>query len=59
MNEDRFPIGPWGCPIVKGRCPACHHSSLFLADGGYVTCSNLSCPSPTVVADQLLEVVAS
>ncbi|MDX2702182.1 hypothetical protein PV350_04885 [Streptomyces sp. PA03-6a] len=30
---------------VKGRCPACG-GSLFLGEGGYVTCSRLDCPDP-------------
>jgi hypothetical protein len=38
---------------VQGRCPACGWTSLFLGDGGYVTCSRLDCPSPSA-ADQLL-----
>jgi hypothetical protein len=38
---------------VKGRCPACGWTSLFLGDGGYVTCSRLECPNPSA-ADQLL-----
>ena len=38
---------------VKGRCPACNGSSLFLGSGGHVTCSRLDCPDPTE-ADELL-----
>lgn len=38
---------------VQGRCPACGWSSLFLGDGGHVTCSRLECPKPEG-ADQLL-----
>ncbi len=41
-------------PGVTGRCPACGHSgSLFLAEGGYATCSIDKCPDPTAVADLL------
>jgi hypothetical protein len=38
---------------VQGRCPACHKSSLFLGDGGHVTCSRLDCPNPCA-ADEML-----
>jgi hypothetical protein len=38
---------------VQGRCPACGWTSLFLGDGGYVTCPRLECPNPSA-ADQLL-----
>jgi hypothetical protein len=38
---------------VQGRCPACSGSSLFLGEGGHVTCSRSDCPSPTAV-DNLL-----
>jgi hypothetical protein len=40
-------------PRVQGRCPACNGSSLFLGTGGYVTCSRLDCPNPTLADDQL------
>ena len=40
-------------PLVQGRCPACNGSSLFLGTGGYVTCSRLDCPNPTLADDQL------
>lgn len=33
-------------PEVQGRCPACHGESLFLGEGGYVTCSRIDCPDP-------------
>jgi len=39
---------------VQGRCPACGGSSLFLADGGYITCRRLDCPQP----DAATEVIA-
>ncbi|MEU5976328.1 hypothetical protein [Streptomyces sp. NPDC047315] len=38
---------------VQGLCPACRAASLFVADGGYVTCARLECPNP-VAADDLL-----
>lgn len=38
---------------VQGRCPACRGASLFLGDGGHVTCSRLDCPTPTL-ADEYL-----
>ena len=41
------------CQDVQGRCPACHWQTLFLADGGHVTCSRIDCPNPTA-ADELL-----
>lgn len=44
-------FGPW----VKGRCPACKTSSLFVGAGGYLTCGNLPCPNPSLVTDLLAE----
>jgi hypothetical protein len=42
-------------PHVQGRCPACGGSqSLFLAEGGYVTCARVECPDPEA-ATRLLE----
>lgn len=38
-------------PIVRGHCPACGMASLFLAVGGYVTCSIVDCPDPTAASD--------
>ncbi|MET9879772.1 hypothetical protein ABZZ36_34935 [Actinacidiphila glaucinigra] len=40
---------------VQGRCPACGRNSLFLGDGGYVTCSRTLCSEPDA-ASTLLEV---
>lgn len=40
-------------PDVQGRCPACHGASLFLADGGHVTCRRLDCPDPCAADDWL------
>jgi len=39
---------------VAGDCPACGHPTLFLGEGGYVTCSLLGCPDPEA-ATRLLE----
>ncbi|MFI1472064.1 hypothetical protein [Streptomyces wuyuanensis] len=39
---------------VQGSCPVCGKTSLFLGDGGYVTCSRLECPEPDA-ASTLLE----
>lgn len=38
---------------VKGRCPACGHTTLFVAAGGYLTCSLADCPNPTALAGHL------
>lgn len=38
---------------VVGYCPACGGSSLFLGDGGYVTCSRSDCPNPAAASDIL------
>lgn len=46
MTSERY-------PRVRGRCPACYGSSLFLGEGGYVTCSRLECTNPTA-ADSVL-----
>ncbi|MFJ2568978.1 DUF6085 family protein [Streptomyces halstedii] len=40
-------------PDVQGRCPACGAVSLFLGEGGHVTCSRADCPAPDA-ADELL-----
>ncbi|MBH0242442.1 hypothetical protein I3W98_05990 [Streptomyces cavourensis] len=40
-------------PDVQGRCPACGAASLFLGEGGHVTCARIECPNPCA-ADQLL-----
>jgi len=41
-------------PRVRGRCPACRGESLFVGEGGYVTCSRIDCPEPDA-ASTLLE----
>ncbi len=43
-----------GYPWVKGVCPACHSRTLFVGDGGYITCSYIPCPDPGA-AGKLLE----
>jgi hypothetical protein len=41
-------------PRVEGRCPACGSTgTLFVGQGGYITCSLDRCPDPGVVADLL------
>lgn len=37
---------------VKGKCPACG-GSLFLGEGGYVTCSFIGCPNPSAPSELL------
>lgn len=46
-------LPPTGYAHVSGRCPACNRTALFLADGGFVTCSHLECPLPDAAADLL------
>ncbi|MFE7237170.1 hypothetical protein [Streptomyces sp. NPDC057580] len=38
---------------VQGRCPACGSRSLFLGDGGYVTCPRIDCPEPDAASTLL------
>lgn len=38
---------------VQGRCLICGGASLFLGEGGHVTCARLDCPDPTAVDDLL------
>ncbi|WP_103512878.1 hypothetical protein [Streptomyces sp. SM13] len=40
-------------PDVQGHCPACGAASLFLGEGGHVTCARIECPHPCA-ADDLL-----
>lgn len=42
-----------GFPSVRGRCPACDGNSLFLGEGGYVTCRRLSCSEPDAASTLL------
>ena len=51
MTDDPYPGRAF--PHVEGRCPACGGASLFLGEGGYVTCARLDCPEPTAVSDEL------
>lgn len=37
-------------PIIQTKCPACGWKSLFIGSGGYLTCGNLDCPTPTLDA---------
>lgn len=46
MTDDR---------AVQGYCPMGCGRTLFLADGGYVTCSYVRCPRPDAVADILAD----
>lgn len=46
-------VGP--NPKVTGRCPMCNTQSLFLGDGGHVTCSILKCRDPGAATDLLSE----
>jgi hypothetical protein len=38
---------------VTGKCPSCGNSLLFLADGGYVTCSARDCEDPKAATQAL------
>lgn len=40
---------------VAGRCPMGCGETLFLGDGGYITCSFIRCPRPDAVADLLAD----
>jgi len=35
-----------GLSEVRGICPACRRTSLFLGSGGYLTCAHLECTAP-------------
>lgn len=41
-------------PFIQGYCPMGCGRTLFVADGGHITCSYVYCPRPTAV-DELLE----
>lgn len=45
--------GAWGFPKVTGKCPSCGNDSLFLAAGGWVTCSVIGCLDPSAASDLL------
>ncbi|MFE3123704.1 DUF6085 family protein [Streptomyces hydrogenans] len=49
---------PNSTPTVRGQCPACRGTSLFLGNGGHVTCARIDCPNPCA-ADDLLHSPAS
>src|SRR5689334_22977084 len=38
---------------VRGFCPMGCGETLFVAEGGYITCSFVACTNPTAVADIL------
>lgn len=39
---------------VQGTCPACgSRGTLFIGDGGFITCVSATCPQPRLVADYL------
>ncbi|MGI5288050.1 DUF6085 family protein [Nonomuraea polychroma] len=38
---------------IVGNCPMGCGQTLFVADGGYITCSFIRCARPTAVADLL------
>ena len=40
---------------VRGYCPMGCGETLFVAEGGWITCSYLHCPNPTALADILDE----
>lgn len=40
---------------VKGYCPSCGNETLFLGEGGYVTCSLIGCENPTAASDILFD----
>jgi hypothetical protein len=40
-------------PQIQGHCPACGGTSLFVAEGGYITCSRIDCAEPDAVASIL------
>lgn len=38
---------------VRGECPACRRTGLFLGEGGFVTCPQSDCPNPGAPSDVL------
>jgi hypothetical protein len=38
---------------IQGHCPACGGTSLFVAEGGYITCSRVDCSEPDAAASIL------
>jgi len=43
-------------PTVYGRCPACGWATLFLGEGGHVTCSSSDCPRPELIDELIGEI---
>jgi hypothetical protein len=39
---------------IRGYCPACGGTSLFIAAGGHITCSRIDCTEPDA-ADRILD----
>lgn len=59
-NRDIYPVDnpiampvPAPMPRVQGYCPSCGSQSLFLGDGGHITCSYDLCKDPAAVDDCL------
>lgn len=55
-DQQRTLVEPTAYPRVAGRCPSCgSNASLFLGDGGYVTCSNAYgiCGDPGLASERL------
>lgn len=42
-------------PHIEGNCPMGCGSTLFIANGGYITCSFTTCPDPSRAADLLAD----
>lgn len=40
-------------PSVQGKCPECGSRSLFVGEGGYVTCSRIGCDDPSAPSKAL------
>ena len=45
MTDEKIAVSD-DYPEVEGVCPACGGGSLFVGEGGYVTCSIIGCPEP-------------
>lgn len=55
LEEENLRLRARAYPHVQGKCPACGSNSLFLGEGGYVTCGMRPCPQPDLVSDLLIE----
>jgi hypothetical protein len=42
-------------PRVAGYCPRCGQASLFLGEGGHVTCGQPYCPAPGAASEILAD----